>query len=99
MPKETFYPPKEIQETAGKYGMQPTRLEVTWNKDFAVNIRTATLDESAPKPDDEYFTSDDGSQVVKPVWTGMFVDLDRQTINDLIRVLRRARDQAFGRDE
>lgn len=26
-------------------------------------------------------------------------DLDRETINKLIRVLRRARDQAYGRDE
>jgi hypothetical protein len=30
---------------------------------------------------------------------GMHVDLDRKGINDLIRKLRRARDQAFGRDE
>ncbi len=30
---------------------------------------------------------------------GMFVDLDRKGINRLIRNLRRARDQAFGRDE
>lgn len=29
----------------------------------------------------------------------VYVDLDRKGINDLIRVLRRARDQAFGRDE
>ena len=30
---------------------------------------------------------------------GWFIDLDRQGINKLIRDLRRARDQAFGRDE
>lgn len=30
---------------------------------------------------------------------GMFVSLNRTKINDLIRVLRRARDSAFGRDE
>ena len=29
----------------------------------------------------------------------MFVTLDRSAINNLIRNLRRARDQAFGRDE
>lgn len=34
-----------------------------------------------------------------PVRYGWYVDLDRKGINDLIRVLRRARDQAFGRDE
>lgn len=30
---------------------------------------------------------------------GFYVNLDRRGINDLIRHLRRARDQAFGRDE
>jgi len=30
---------------------------------------------------------------------GLYVDLDRNAINRLIRNLRRARDQAFGRDE
>ena len=29
----------------------------------------------------------------------MYVDLGRYEINQLIRILRRARDQAFGRDE
>jgi hypothetical protein len=29
---------------------------------------------------------------------GVYIDLDRRGINDLIRHLRRARDQAFGRD-
>ncbi len=31
--------------------------------------------------------------------TGLWSSLDRTGCNDLIRVLRRARDQAFGRDE
>lgn len=30
---------------------------------------------------------------------GLYATLDREGINQLIRVLRRARDQAFGRDE
>ena len=30
---------------------------------------------------------------------GWFVDLDRERINELIRVLRKARDQVYGRDE
>lgn len=34
-----------------------------------------------------------------PAQQGWYVGLDRRGINDLIRVLRRARDQAFGRDE
>ena len=31
--------------------------------------------------------------------SGLWSSLNRQGCNDLIRVLRRARDQAFGRDE
>lgn len=31
--------------------------------------------------------------------SGLYVDLDRGGINNLIRLLRKARDQAFGRDE
>jgi hypothetical protein len=34
-----------------------------------------------------------------PVRFGYWVTLDRRGTNDLIRALRRARDQAFGRDE
>jgi hypothetical protein len=33
------------------------------------------------------------------MYDGMYVTLDRSGINRLIRNLRRARDQAFGRDE
>lgn len=33
------------------------------------------------------------------VFDGRYVDLERREINQLIRHLRRARDQAFGRDE
>lgn len=32
-------------------------------------------------------------------YAGLWSDLDRRGCNDLIRVLRRARDSAFGRDE
>lgn len=33
------------------------------------------------------------------VESGLYVDLDRRGINDLIRLLRKARDKAYGRDE
>lgn len=32
-------------------------------------------------------------------FSGFYVDLDRRGINELIRVLRRARDAAYGKDE
>ncbi len=46
-----------------------------------------------------------GAEFVSPPGTsftrfdGWHVDLHRDQVNDLIRVLRRARDQTFGRDE
>ena len=41
----------------------------------------------------------DWDEGVSHVTDGMYVNLDRPAINKLIRNLRRARDQAFGRDE
>ena len=40
-----------------------------------------------------------GTEIVYVAQDGWHIDLDRRGINDLIRNLRRARDQAFGRDE
>jgi hypothetical protein len=44
--------------------------------------------------------ADGDDKVARDLWArGFYVDLDRGGINRLIRNLRRARDQAFGRDE
>ena len=37
--------------------------------------------------------------MMTPLYRGVWSDLDREGCNDLIRVVRRARDQAYGRDE
>lgn len=37
--------------------------------------------------------------LVGTIESGLYVDLDRRGINDLIRLLRKARDRAYGRDE
>lgn len=34
-----------------------------------------------------------------PAFTGLWGNLDRDRLNELIRVLRKARDRSFGRDE
>jgi elongation factor P hydroxylase len=45
-------------------------------------------------------TADGEAAVMRKVWAdGFYVSMDRNGINKLIRNLRRARDQAFGRDE
>lgn len=59
------------------------RVRVGWDKE-AGDVQIATVDEDAP------FGS---------AGSGLFVSLDRGKVNDLIRVLRKARDQTFGRDE
>jgi hypothetical protein len=38
-------------------------------------------------------------QADDPEWSAQFVDLDRAKVNHLIKQLRVARDQAYGRDE
>lgn len=50
--------------------------------------------------DGEVHTSEGQEAFRRKLWAeGFYVDLDRKGINDLIRFLRKARDQAFGQDE
>lgn len=60
------------------------RTEIRWSRDGFIQL--ATVADEAPGP------SGLGAE-------GWFVHLDRKAVNELIRYLRRARDQAFGRDE
>lgn len=84
MPKETIRSRYEYRED------EPNELvtEVRWSRDADyVQLATVVLNRS------------DGTFVTREVDGGWFADLDRHGINNLIRHLRRARDQAFGRDE
>lgn len=62
------------------------RVQVGWNRE-ASHVSIATVADLAP------VSTGLGND------EGWHVSLDRSGINDLIRYLRRARDQAFGRDE
>jgi hypothetical protein len=91
MPKETVYGEQHAFDPADKNPAVP-RAEVIWNREGGyVQIVTKATDANGGRlvGDDEptHFTD------------GLYVDLDRSAINALIRNLRRARDQAFGRDE
>jgi hypothetical protein len=55
--------------------------------DRAVTVAKEIVEFKAAHPDETLLT------------TGYHADLDRARINELIRTLRKARDQAFGRDE
>lgn len=89
MPKEIIY---------NKYGNTPDNSEfihVGWSKD-AGHVEVATVSPNGRlmllDPDTGKYVQAGG---VDPGW---FIQLDRQGINDLIRVLRRARDAAYGAD-
>lgn len=61
------------------------RVKVGWNRETG-DVQIATVNESE---DVDPFS----------VEAGLHVNLDRRGCNELIRHLRHARDQAFGRDE
>jgi len=96
--------PKERIRSVTAFAFDVT---VSWNRDGKVQVATVAADaderlrawtESAPEgaPIDQPETQPGTSF---RFFDGWHVDLDRPQINELIRVLRRARDQAFGRDE
>jgi len=78
--------PKEVITSAIQFeDVVPFQIEVRWNKNgYEPTIQVATTDPSA-----DMFSLE----------SGLFVDLDRDKINQLIRNLRKARDQSFGSDE
>jgi len=93
MPKESVYGEQfpNLETEPDPNPMVPL-VDVLWGKETgAVQIVTKATDPHggrwAGDNPETHFTD------------GLFVDLDRKSINQLIRNLRRARDQAFGRDE
>ena len=71
-----------------------TVAEVSWNRETEhVQLVTKCIDRSTHEPvpmKEEYLL---------PATAGFYMQLDRRGINKLIRNLRKARDQAFGKDE
>jgi hypothetical protein len=101
MAKHMIYP------SANPDGPQDRRVEIQWFRDQDVRIGVTKLAEGAD-PGRVYVsglevpmttTTSGASPEPRNAWEGQFVDLDRQQINHLIRQLRIARDQAYGKDE
>lgn len=97
MPKETVY---GSQDPWGEDYPAVSVVQVTWSREaeYAQIVSKAVhrADHSDIDPPGEHKECcGDSISYTK----GMYVTLDRRGINDLIRNLRRARDQAFGRDE
>jgi hypothetical protein len=87
MGKEGVMPKEFVEDTMAprEEGEIPWRVEIGWQRDHG-HVSIATVDPSV-----EGIGSRD---------SGLHVHLsERRQVNDLIRHLRRARDQAFGRDE
>lgn len=91
MPSETIRSRHEVDDGAGPY------LNIGWGRD-AEYVQIGT---EVPEGEGKLQTRGEQGWVdVDSVGgVGWFVQLDRDGINRAIRTLRRARDQAFGRDE
>lgn len=77
--------PKENIHSVSDAANPALNAEVSWSREAEyVQLGTVNPDENATTED--------------CITNGWFVTLDRVQINRLIRVLRRARDQAFGAD-
>ena len=87
MPKEYVYGPATWPDEQGVDG-ENVRYQICasigWNRETG-DVQLATIRNGS----EASFEPDDG----------LYMDLDRKAINQLIRHLRRARDAAFGRDE
>lgn len=91
MPKEVVYGQQHVSEVAGDNPIVPI-VEVRWSKEHE-HVQVVS------KATDPYDGRVAGDSTETHFTDGMHVDLDRKSINDLIRYLRRARDQAYGKDE
>lgn len=92
----------------------PERMvaDVSWSREAEyVQLGVIVIDGQTGEPIDlaerslRYATAQvsgggsDGEVPIAGIAGGMYMQLDRRACNQLIRQIRRARDQAFGRDE
>ncbi len=93
MPKEVTYGQQVYSETSEDKPRVP-QVNVLWGRDGGyVQIVTKATDAEGGRYAGDY------DECQSDVSDGFHVDLERGEINKLIRDLRRARDQAFGKDE
>jgi hypothetical protein len=94
MPKHNIYQRAADDTNCGEH-----RLELQWQRESFVTVAvTRWAGEPAdPDPNREYIDGD--GSIKSPAWDGRIIVLERDQINHLIRQLRNARDQAFGKDE
>ncbi|HEX6682966.1 MAG TPA: hypothetical protein VF062_09240 [Candidatus Limnocylindrales bacterium] len=102
MAKHFIYPTAAPAEG----GLHERRVEIQWFRDQ--DVRVGVTKRPPVDPNRVYVsgslapattTTSAASTEPSEAWDGQFVDLDRSQINHLIRQLRTARDQAYGKDE
>lgn len=95
MPKQVVVEKGKDFPTSGAGWLGTKYARVGWNKE------TGTVDIATVDPGGKLgaLQSDGTVEPIDAVIPGWFVELDRKGVNDLIRALRKARDDAFGRDE
>jgi hypothetical protein len=96
MPKHYIYPtPNPDGADADR------RIELRWQREGGVQLAATRWAGDPMKVDfgQEFIQPEKDGDPLVPAWMGDFVSLERAQINHLIRQLRAARDQAFGRDE
>lgn len=109
MPREVVYGEGMPYGTPDEPGPARSIVEVSWHPGSHVQIATrcvyATETSAAYEPEAgqpgyaDLMGGQDAAGQRIPRSFGIYTDLDRRAINMLIRHLRRARDQAFGKDE
>lgn len=107
MPRHNIYPHAGlflgVPPAEGEPLPPSGRLELHWQRDGSVQLASTRWVGDPEQIDtaQEWLEpeSDTGSEPMRRAWEGFFVDLDRSSINHLIKQLRAARDQAYGKDE
>lgn len=87
MPKE-YIIPEHVKKRCDDGGGRRESVRVGWDRIGYVQLATVLQAGTDGAP----------SEHASEVDQGQFVDLDRESINRLIRTLRKARDQAYGSD-
>jgi hypothetical protein len=86
--------PRELLSVSG-LTQDPVAIDVAWGRGTHVQMATLSHPELPSLSGSLEFTTTPD----EPTRQGFYVDMSRESINRLIRVLRKARDQAFGVDE
>jgi hypothetical protein len=105
MPKFNIYEPlgSGILPSELAPDVQQRRISVGWSKGRHAQIGVGVIDNTVTVPEQVSWSGDFLLESEKDEsglkWRSQWVNLDRRTINQLIHELRKARDEAFGRDE